>query len=67
MFAPNSTGRQFEPFLFEYVDTFVPKQSGEHINPNVSAGGGPLTWLLAREAEPFEIYQGPIGGLTTRF
>ena len=52
-FVPDPTGMPFDPFLFEYVDSFVPKQSGENFNPHVSTGVGPLAWLAAREAEPF--------------
>jgi hypothetical protein len=53
-FVPDPTGTPFDPFLFSYVETFVPKQSGENFNPHVSTGVGPLAWLEAREAEPFD-------------
>ena len=40
--------------LIGYVSTFVPKYSGENFNPHVSTGVGPVAYLDAMNAEPFE-------------
>jgi hypothetical protein len=56
-FVPDPTGTPFDPLLFEYVETFVPNRSGANYNPHVSTGVGPLDWLEAREAEPFEHFR----------
>lgn len=43
-----------DPFLIQYVSTFVPKNSGEHFSPHVSTGLAPQTYLDKLLAEPFE-------------
>ena len=43
-----------DPFLIEYVSTFVPKASGEHFNPHVTTGIAPREYLDKMLAEPFE-------------
>jgi hypothetical protein len=43
-----------DPFLIEYVSTFVPKNTGEHFSPHVSTGLAPRTYLDQLLAEPFE-------------
>ena len=43
-----------DPFLIQYVSTFVPKNSGEHFNPHVSTGLAPRNYLDKMLAEPFE-------------
>ena len=43
-----------DPFLIEYVATFVPKASGEHFNPHVTTGVAPREYLDKMLAEPFE-------------
>ena len=53
-FVPDPSGAAFEPLLIPYVDTFVAGQSGDKFNPHVSTGAGPIGWVEAREAEPFE-------------
>lgn len=53
-FVPDPSGAAFEPLLFTYVDTFVAEQSGDKFNPHVTTGAGPIGWVEAREAEPFE-------------
>ncbi len=53
-FVPDPSGTAFDPFLFTYVDTFIPERTGPNYNPHVSTGVGPTDWLAAREAEPFE-------------
>ena len=58
-----SDGTAFDPLLFAYVETFVPKQSGENFNPHVSTGVGPLAWLEAREAEPFDRFAVGVTGI----
>lgn len=41
-FVPDPTNTPFDPYLFEYVETFVPNQSGPNYNPHVTTGVGPL-------------------------
>ena len=43
-----------EPFLIDYVSTFVPKASGEHFNPHVTTGVARREDLDKMLAEPFE-------------
>jgi len=43
-----------DPFLIEYVSTFVPKASGEHFSPHVSTGVAPRAYLDQMLTEPFE-------------
>ena len=43
-----------DPFLIEYVSTFVPKASGEHFNPHVTTGVASREYLDKMLAEPFE-------------
>jgi len=45
-----------DPFLIEYVSTFVPKGCGENFNPHVSTGVAPKTYLDLMLAEPFETF-----------
>ncbi len=45
-----------DPFLIQYVSTFVPKNSGEHFSPHVSTGLAPRTYLDKLLAEPFEAF-----------
>lgn len=52
-FVPDSTGAAFDPFLFKYVDTFVPAQTGKTYNPHVTIGIAPLGWLENIEKQPF--------------
>ena len=53
-FVTTPDDRVIDPFLIEYVSTFVPKSSGEHFNPHVSTGLAPRTYLDKLLAEPFE-------------
>ena len=53
-FVTTPDDRVIDPFLIEYVSTFVPKASGEHFNPHVSTGLAPRTYLDKLLAEPFE-------------
>jgi len=39
--------------MIQYVSTFVPKASGEHLNPHVSTGVGAQVYLDKMVAEPF--------------
>jgi 2'-5' RNA ligase len=55
-FVPDKSGAPFPPTLFEYVDTFVPKQTGDKYNPHVTIGVAPLDWLKTFEAQPFETF-----------
>ena len=43
-----------DPFLIDYVSTFVPKSSGEHFNPHVTTGVASREYLDKMLAEPFE-------------
>ena len=43
-----------DPFLIDYVSTFVPKRSGENFNPHVTTGVAASEYLDAMLAEPFE-------------
>ena len=42
--------------LIQYVSTFVPKMSGENLNPHVSTGTAPKEYLDKMVAEPFESF-----------
>jgi len=53
-FVPDRSGTRFDPFLFEYVETSVPSQTGEQFNPHVTIGVAPLGWLRVLEEEPFD-------------
>ena len=53
-FVPTPDGSGHDPFLIEYVSTFVPKASGEHFNPHVTTGVAPREYLDKMLAEPFE-------------
>ena len=53
-FVTTPDDRIIDPFLIEYVSTFVPKSSGEHFNPHVSTGLAPRTYLDKLLAQPFE-------------
>ena len=45
-----------DPFLIDYVSTFVPKSSGEHFNPHVTTGVASREYLDKMLAEPFESF-----------
>ncbi len=45
-----------DPFLIDYVSTFVPKASGEHFNPHVTTGVALRETLDPMLAEPFESF-----------
>lgn len=53
-FVSDKSGTPFPPVLFQYVDTFIPNQTGEKFNPHVTIGVAPLDWLKTLEAKPFE-------------
>ena len=53
-FVTTPDDRVIDPYLIEYVSTFVPKSSGERFNPHVSTGLAPKTYLDKLLAEPFE-------------
>ena len=55
-FVTTPDDRVIDPFLIEYVSTFVPKSSGERFNPHVSTGLAPRTYLDKLIAEPFETF-----------
>lgn len=53
-FAPDTSGTPFASFMIEYVENFVPRQTGEHFNPHVTIGVAPLGWLKKLEEKPFD-------------
>ena len=53
-FVTTADDRVIDPFLIEYVSSFVPKSSGERFNPHVTTGLAPKTYLDKLLAEPFE-------------
>ncbi|NUT75064.1 hypothetical protein HNO86_08435 [Pseudomonas sp. C1C7] len=55
-FVPDKSGAAFPTALFEYVDTFVPNQTGDKYNPHVTIGVAPLDWLKTLEMQPFESF-----------
>jgi len=55
-FVTTPDDRVIDPFLIEYISTFVPKSSGERFNPHVSTGLAPKTYLDKLLAEPFEAF-----------
>ena len=61
-FVPTPDGSAHDPFLIEYVSTFVPKASGEHFNPHVTTGVAPREYLDKMLAESFEPFTfSPLG------
>ncbi len=53
-FAPDPAGAPFSTFMLDYVETFVPRQTGSNFNPHVTVGIAPLGWLEELERQPFE-------------
>lgn len=64
-FVPDPSGTPFDPFLFEYVEDFVPAQTGENYNPHVSIGVAPLDWLEDLEGRPFDRFTFGAVGIAT--
>ncbi len=64
-FAPDSSGTPFASFIIEYVETFVPRQTGEHFNPHVTIGVAPLGWLKELEKKPFDKFTFGAKGIAT--
>lgn len=64
-FVPDKSGTPISPFLFEYVESFVPRQTGERFNPHVTVGTAPLHWLEEREKEPFPAFTFGAKGIAT--
>ncbi len=62
-YVPDSTGTPFDPFLFEYVKTFVPKQIGSNYNPHVTVGLAPQSWLIEQEQRPFDNFDFGVDGI----
>jgi hypothetical protein len=62
-FVPDTSGTPWAPWLFEYVETFVPRQTGERFNPHVTTGVAPLDWLEDQEKKPFEKFTFDAKGL----
>ena len=42
--------------LIDYVDSYVPKQSGKNFNPHVTVGVGREEFLKQLKAEPFDVF-----------
>ena len=55
-FVPDPTGTPFPPFLFQYIETFVPNQTGKNYNPHVTIGIAPIGWLENIEQQPFSSF-----------
>ncbi len=55
-FVTTPDDRVINPFLIEYVSTFVPKQTGKNFNPHVSTGVSSRNDLDKLLAEPFEAF-----------
>ena len=52
-FVTTPDDRVINPFLIEYVSTFVPKQTGQNFSPHVSTGVAPRDYLDKMLDEPF--------------
>ena len=55
-FASTSNGTDIQPFLIDYVATFVPNATGEHFNPHVTVGIATQDYLNKMLAEPFDAF-----------
>ena len=64
-FVPDKSGAPFDPFLFQYVETFVPRQTGKQFNPHVTIGVAPLDWLKDLEKKPFDKFTFGAKGIAT--
>ena len=64
-FVPDPSGTPFDPILFQYVETFVPNQTGQKFNPHVTIGIAPLGWLEDLEQQPFEAFTFGAEGIAT--
>jgi hypothetical protein len=64
-FVPDKSGTPWAPWLFEYVETFVPRQTGERFNPHVTTGVAPLDWLADMERQPFDKFTFDAQGIAT--
>ena len=53
-FVPDKSGLPFDPYLFEYVDKFVPLHTGENFHSHVTIGMAPLDWLEELERKLFD-------------
>ena len=53
-FVTTPDDRVIDPFLIEYISTFVPNNSGERFSPHVTTGLASKTYLDKLLAEPFE-------------
>jgi 2'-5' RNA ligase len=62
-FVEDKSGTPFDPLLFEYVDTFVPKHTGDKFSPHVTVGVAPLDWLEKMEKKPFEAFDFSASGI----
>jgi 2'-5' RNA ligase len=64
-FVPDKSGTPFDPILFDYVNTFVPNQTGDNFNPHVTIGIAPLDWLKGLEKKPFDKFTFSAKGIAT--
>ena len=53
-FVTTPDDRVIDPFLIDYISTFVPKNTAEGFSPHVSTGLAPRTYLDKLLAEPFD-------------
>ena len=49
--------------MIEYVDDYVPKQSGKNFNPHVTVGVGREEFLKQLKAEPFDGFTFKVDGV----
>ena len=64
-FVPDKSGTLFNPLLFEYVETFMPQQTGEKFNPHVRIGVASLGWLEDLDKKPFDKFTFSAKGIAT--
>lgn len=64
-FVPDKTGTPFPPVMFDYIETFVPQQTGEKFNPHVTIGLAPRVWLEEMEEQPFDLFTFGAVGIAT--
>lgn len=65
VFVPDRSGVPSDPLLFDYVETFVPLQTGEKFNPHLTIGLASIDWLKALEEQPFAQFSFGAAGIAT--
>ena len=63
-FASTEDGRDIQPGLIDYVANFVTVAAGKRLNPHVTIGVAPQTYLDKMFTEPFEAFTfSPVGAV----